>query len=254
MRRETYDVSLPVQPATSDAFRPGDWSWAELLAVLVAGVVGAILFGLPAALFGQEATIVMTGIGQYTFFILAIWLVLRRHGQGFAALRLDVEPSDLVYMAFGVLLQIGLAALALPVWRLAGVEGPPQELSGVLAGLESPAAKAVMALTVVGLGPLTEELLFRGMLLRMLERRYTATAAIVGSSAVFAAFHLVGVARGQVLGAAVVLVTTFLVGLILGRMAIRRGRLGPGIFTHAGFNLLALGVLYAAPQLTGVGP
>jgi membrane protease YdiL (CAAX protease family) len=231
-------------------FQPGDWSWVEFLLVLVAGVMGAVVAGLPAVLVGQEATLVMTGLGQYTGFLLAIWFVLRRHAQGFAALRLDVEASDLVYMAFGVLLQIALAALALPIWRLAGVEGPPQELTGILAELDSPASKAVMALTVVVLGPFTEELLFRGMLLRMLERRSSTTAAIVGSSFLFALFHLVGVARGQALGAVVVLFTTFVVGLILGRMAIRRGRLGPGIFTHAGFNLLALGVLYAAPQLT----
>jgi hypothetical protein len=217
--------------------------------VLVAGVVGAVVLGLPAALLGQQATIVLTGIGQYAAFLLAIWFVLRRHQQGPSALRLDIEASDLVYMALGVLLQLGLAALALPIWRMAGVEGPPQELSGVLAQLESPMAKAAMAFIVVGLGPFTEELLFRGMLLRMLERRYSTTAAIVGSSGVFALFHLVGVDSSQILAAVVVLVTTFIVGLILGRMAIRRGRLGPGIFTHAGFNLLALTVLYAAPEL-----
>ena len=67
------------------------------------------------------------------------------------------------------------------------------------------------------------------------------------TAAVFALFHLVGVTS---VGAGVlVFLQIFLVGLVLAHVTLRSGRLGPAIFLHAGFNLLAALVLLLPEEL-----
>jgi membrane protease YdiL (CAAX protease family) len=66
---------------------------------------------------------------------------------------------------------------------------------------------------------------------------------------VFAGFHLFGLS-GDLLRGALLIVPTFLVmGVILAWVTVRRERLGPAIFIHSGFNLLALLILLMPPEL-----
>jgi uncharacterized protein len=84
--------------------------------------------------------------------------------------------------------------------------------------------------------PLIEELFFRGLLFRSLRRRYGPVVAIVGSAVVF------GLAHFELLQ----LPALILFGLVLGVLAEKTGRLGPGIVAHAAFNaatVLSLTVL-----------
>jgi membrane protease YdiL (CAAX protease family) len=74
--------------------------------------------------------------------------------------------------------------------------------------------------------PVIEELFFRGLLLRSLSRRFGPWVAIVGSAVVF------GLAHFELLQ----LPALILFGLVLGVLAERTGRLGPGIVAHAAFN------------------
>lgn len=74
--------------------------------------------------------------------------------------------------------------------------------------------------------PMVEELFFRGLLLRSLLRRFGPAVAIVGSAVVF------GLAHFELLQ----LPALILFGLVLGVLAERTGRLGPGIVAHAAFN------------------
>ena len=74
--------------------------------------------------------------------------------------------------------------------------------------------------------PLIEELFFRGLLLRSLRQRFGPGVAIVGSAVVF------GLAHFELLQ----LPALILFGLVLGVLAERTGRLGPGIVAHAAFN------------------
>jgi len=48
---------------------------------------------------------------------------------------------------------------------------------------------------------------------------------------------------------AVVLPQLFIVGVVLAWVTVRSGRLGPAIFIHSGFNLLAAVVLLLPPEL-----
>ena len=83
---------------------------------------------------------------------------------------------------------------------------------------------------LVLVAPVTEELLFRGWLLRDLEHRYGTLPALLWSSALFGLVHL---------EASAVLYAT-LAGLVLGAVALRtRSTLG-SIAMHAGVNALPL--------------
>ena len=72
---------------------------------------------------------------------------------------------------------------------------------------------------------------------------------MVLTSLVFAAFHTLGLDPERLLqAAAVVLPQLFLVGLVLAWITLRTGRLGPAIFIHSGFNLLAALVFLLPPE------
>jgi membrane protease YdiL (CAAX protease family) len=67
---------------------------------------------------------------------------------------------------------------------------------------------------------------------------------------VFAVFHLLGLDPERLLpAAAVVLPQLLIVGLVLAWVTLRTKRLGPAIFIHSGFNLLAAIVLLLPPEL-----
>ena len=89
------------------------------------------------------------------------------------------------------------------------------------------------------LAPVTEEIMFRGVLMKALktDRRWIL---ITVTALVFSLFHLAGLSFDRFLESAViVLPQLFLAGLFLAWITLRTGRLGPAIFTHSGFNLLA---------------
>ena len=95
---------------------------------------------------------------------------------------------------------------------------------------------ALLLVLIVVIGaPLVEELFFRGLFLRALQKRGLPDwAAVVGSAAVFGAVHF------QLLQ----FVGLFAIGLVLAVMAVRTGRLGMSIATHMAFNATSVVVLY----------
>ncbi|HSS12206.1 MAG TPA: CPBP family intramembrane glutamic endopeptidase [Acidimicrobiales bacterium] len=78
--------------------------------------------------------------------------------------------------------------------------------------------------------PLVEELFFRGLLQRSLARRFGPVVAVCGSATIF------GLAHFEPLQ----LPALILFGLVLGLLAQRTGRLGPGIVAHATFNAVTV--------------
>jgi membrane protease YdiL (CAAX protease family) len=98
-----------------------------------------------------------------------------------------------------------------------------------------------LVLLAIGLAPaLGEELLFRGLLLRLLSLRWPGLPAIFGSAAVFGAAHL-----DPVQGSA-----AFVLGAYLAALTLRAGSLRPALLCHAVNNTLALaGAAEALPEL-----
>ncbi len=99
----------------------------------------------------------------------------------------------------------------------------------------------VVTLVVLAIGaPVVEELFFRGLLLRSLQRRFGSSragtaAAVLVSALVFGLAHAEAL---QTLGLVVF-------GIVLAVLAVVTKRLGPGIFAHGAFNAAASVVIFA---------
>lgn len=228
---------------------PRPWSLSDFFFVILGGFLGAALFVAGSELAGgDELSLVLALTGQYLGHLLVLWWLSRRKQHpdlGFA-----IEGRDLGYIGLGLILQLALAILFLPLSSLLLPEGESaQQVGSAIAGLETTSARVAAMVTAVVLAPVTEELIFRGILLKTLEGRGRRTIMVV-TSLVFAAFHLLGLQPSRILqAAAVVLPQLFVVGLVLAWVTLRSKRLGPAIFIHSGFNLLAAVVLLLPPEM-----
>lgn len=149
----------------------------------------------------------------------------------------------------GLWAQAGLRAPALParafLWYL------PLALlisSQLWMGVGAEASAAELALALLGMlcVGITEELIFRGLLLRALEPRGAAAAALI-SSLCFALLHLLNLLNGQSLAqTAMQTAFAFAIGLLFALTVRRGGSLLPCIVTHSLFDALSL---LASPAL-----
>ena len=156
-------------------------------------------------------------------------------------LGLRIRPIDVpVGVAIGVAAQFVLVPLIYwPILKLIG----DQDVSGVARQLTDRATDPfgiVMLFLIVGIGaPVAEEVFFRGLTQRSLDRRWSRWVALFGTAAFFAFTHF----------QALQFPALFAFGLMLGAMVYATGRLGTSICAHLGFNLVA-----AASLVWGLQP
>lgn len=221
----------------------------DLVLVVLGAFGGSLAAGGAAAAFGgDDNTIILVSFaGQFIGTVGVMWLVGRSRGLGFDSLGFDIRPSDTLYLGLGVVLQIAVALLFIPLQQVLIPEGgASQDLTQMFSELDSAAARIAMAAIATFLAPVSEELMFRGVLLRALSHRSRRTI-LVATAVVFALFHVAGTTSGG--AALLVFLQIFVVGLALAHLTLRHDRLGPAIFVHAGFNLLTTLVLLAPPEL-----
>jgi hypothetical protein len=144
---------------------------------------------------------------------------------------LAFEPRDLVGLVWGVLTQYAALLLYLPlIWFTSvsadDVSKPARDLTNKASG----GGVVLLILIVVIAAPIVEELFFRGLVMRSLERRYGTRWAIVGSAALFGAAHLEPLQFPAL----------FLFGLVAAVLVVRSGRLGPSMCAHLAFNGIAV--------------
>jgi uncharacterized protein len=96
------------------------------------------------------------------------------------------------------------------------------------------AAFAISAFAVCALGPIVEELLFRGLGFRLLERWGTVTA-VLGTAVAFAFWH----------GLVQAWPALFIFGVGIAILRVRTGSILPGYAFHAFFNAAALALAFA---------
>jgi membrane protease YdiL (CAAX protease family) len=92
------------------------------------------------------------------------------------------------FLALAVLLVMVVALVS--GWVMQPDQSPQRDLQELLRGLSGWGPSLVMFLTVAGLAPCFEELLFRGFLLPVLARRQTMAVALILSALLFGAIHL----------------------------------------------------------------
>ena len=229
------------------------WTLVDFVLVILGGFLGASVFAaIGIAADNDEVFVVLALIGQYIGHLFVLWLVNRSKPRD--SLGFEVRGRDSGYIFAGLGLQLGLSILFRPlVWLLFPEGGPAQEIGDVMADLESDGTRLTSLMVSVVLVPITEELTFRGVLIKALGDR-SKRVLIVASALVFSLFHVLGLTTGNLLAAAaIVLPQLFIVGLVLAWVTLRSGRLGPAIFLHSGWNLLAALVLLLPPELLNAG-
>jgi hypothetical protein len=225
------------------------WTLVDFVLVMLGGFLGASVFAaIGIEVDSDDMFIVLALAGQYVGHLFVIWLVNRSKPPD--SLGFEVQGRDSAYIFAGLGLQLGLLMLFLPLFLLLFPDGgTAQEIGDVMAGLESDGARLAALLVSVVLTPITEELAFRGVLIKALGDRSKPTLIVV-SALVFSLFHILGLATGNLLAAAAItLPRLFIVGVVLAWVTLRTGRLGPAIFLHSGFNLLAALSLLLPPEL-----
>jgi membrane protease YdiL (CAAX protease family) len=229
------------------------WTLVDFVLVILGGFLGASVFAaIGIAADNDEVFVVLALIGQYIGHLFVLWLLNRSKPRD--SLGFEVRGRDSGYIFAGLGLQLGLSILFRPlVWLLFPEGGPAQEIGDVMADLESDGTRLTSLMVSVVLVPITEELTFRGVLIKALGDR-SKRVLIVASALVFSLFHVLGLTTGNLLAAAaIVLPQLFIVGLVLAWVTLRSGRLGPAIFLHSGWNLLAALVLLLPPELLNAG-
>ena len=228
-----------------DAGPPPRWGLGDVILGLVVGLVlSSILAGVWMA-FSHDKELSLGGmafaqVGLWVGLVGSVVLATRRKGSGsltrdfgWAFRRVDLALGVGVGIGSQLLVVPGVALLLRPLLGQPEVSGPVRKLVDAANG---PATVGLILIAVVG-APLVEELFFRGLLLRSIEKRLGPVWAIVGSSVLF------GLAHPQDLPAkaqALIMVSLAVFGVVLATLAVKTRRLGPGIVAHATFNLISL--------------
>jgi uncharacterized protein len=234
-RTSTPDRRVPVG-------RPGvTWGLGDFCWIYFGGIVASVILGgIAYVISGDKAgdpgalTVGLSLLGQFGGWIAGLVWVSRRKGRG--SLQSDfgliVHGRELWIIVVGVVLEVALALMVYPIAHL--VQNQKQS---VVNDLEtSHGLKLALLVFVAGLiAPVCEELLFRGLLLRSLQRRFSAVVAVAISALVFALAHP---ALDPHWGTFAAVPALFGLGAVSGAVAVRRGNLSASILLHIGFNLL----------------
>lgn len=257
------DGWLPGQPVVRSAVSVPSvrWGMVDIVsgiafiigAVAIATVVGLAIGGADTLdalgdgdLSGTDAIIFfgLTTVAQGL--AMGAWpvIVARWKGNGVVAdFRWRFKPIDLV-LGFGVAFALLIAALVVSwgVSSAVGLDPSADESTNtqIITDAADSAALWIVLVSAVVLAPIVEELFFRGLCLRAIERRFGTTAAVLGSTFLFTLPHF---ANPSLTGTAVLFSVIGSVGLLLALVVVKTGRLGPAVIAHALFN--AVGVVGA---------
>ena len=170
--------------------------------------------------------------------LLGTPLLARRHGldwgrqMGWRMRAIDIP----VGAGIGLVMQfVAVPLLYWPIFRAFGdldVEEPARELTSLA---ETPMEVVGLVVMTVVMAPVTEEVFFRGLLQGALRDRIGRVLAVAIASVAF------GITHFQL----VQLPALVLVGVVNGLLVLRTGRLGPALWSHAGFNAVTMAVLLA---------
>ena len=222
------------------------WGFGAFLLVFATLVLSAVLIGAFAAVLepGQGLSVPVTVIGTVVPTLLAtvvalLVTVLRGNGPRldlrWSFTRADVRTG----VRFGLLGLVCTTAAAFAWTKLVGQQNATSALGKLVENQRLPVAAAIaMFLFVWLIGPVCEEIIYRGLLWGALERLNWGRWMVFGlTTVIFAVSHL------EPLRTTLLLV----IGIPIGLARLFTGRLGASIITHQINNFLpALAVLLVA--------
>lgn len=210
---------------------------AAIMLSLVLGITGEKLDDLSLGL------VVIAQIGLWAGFLGAPWLASRFKGNGMVAdfglreRRRDIVPDVLNGTFWGLFSQFVLIPLLyIPIFLLTTLDVDDlTETSRDLTDRATDGFSVVMLVLIVVIGaPLFEELFWRGLTLRAIEKRFGTWPGVVASGVLFGASHL---------NAPLQMPGLMVFGVVLGVLTVRSGRLAPAVAAHMAFNLATVVVL-----------
>ena len=197
----------------------------------LAGIIYAVIAVVGASLFHGEADAGSILAGTETAVLFAylltaaailLWFRLRHKPLGEAVGLRRCSGWTAAFSAFaalGLFVAINLALALLPAaWMTDYSEYMDVLLSDGL----------LPAVSIVLMGPLAEELMFRGVIQTRLARAMPAWIAVVLQAVLFGVTH----------GTPIQMAYAFLIGLALGFLRSRTGSILPGFAAHAAFNAM----------------
>jgi CAAX protease family protein len=218
---------------------PARWGLGDFLWIYAAGILLSVVgASIGFAVTGDEAghtgavTTALAAFGQFGGWVACVAYVAHAKGRSLRddfGLRLDVRDWWAVFAGMGLFVVATL--LILPLHDM--VNESQQVVDDLNAA--TGAKLAVFAVVAALVAPVSEELLFRGLLLRSLRRRFPPAIAIGVQALVFALAHPL---LSPTLGDLVVVPALLLLGLASGLAAEAKGDLSASILMHIGFNLI----------------
>ncbi len=209
------------------------WSGLGLGALAARSLVG----GLPPAVM-----VIFLAVGEGALAAPVVWLV-RRHGVGWDVVGWRPPAGGL----WGMVKAVGQALLwgyvAMLAWGLVLLPLGLRAQQNILMTFprEDALAFGLMFLVVVGVAPLSEELLFRGLIFTTLNAHYHTRIAYGLSALIFALFHFQPLAFPPLLA----------LGVLLARAYRRTGSIWTAVAFHAlinGFTFLVWAVEVFFPR------
>lgn len=181
-------------------------------------------------------------VGLWMGFMGAAVLATRLRGTGSIVRDLGLRFNrwdPLIGIGVGLFGQFVLVSLLYLPWEQVDprisqeLQQPAKHLTGGFPGVDL----AVIAVLTVLVVPVVEEIFFRGLVLRGFIRLFAGAGRVVGPVLAVTTTGIVfGLAHGELLE----LLGLAAFGILLSVMAYRYKRLGPCIFAHATFNLIAI--------------
>ncbi len=223
--------------------RPVRWGLGDVGLGLFAVLASYVLIGAPLlAVTGYadtgDAPLWLASVFQmlpWIGFVGVPILAARLKGNGVVAdFGLAQRWTDVpVGLATGVATQVVVAfALYWPLEQVFDSLDASSEARDVVDPAEGLGVVLLILVVVIG-APIAEELFWRGLAYRAVERKWGVVPAIVGSAVAFAALHLQPI---QFAG-------LFVFGLVAAWLVRRTERLGTAIWAHIGFNATTVAVL-----------
>lgn len=148
------------------------------------------------------------------------WATLRARALRGATLQWTLIAAPVLLTLFWALQQVYL--------RLVPV--PPESFNPFEAVTASAAGRLTIALMAVGIAPVLEEFVFRGLIQRSLERRWGTVGGITGAAALFAAMHALPW----------IFPLHFFLGMAFGFAVYASRSIWSGVVLHAANNSIAL--------------